>query len=268
MDDRPDIASQAGDLDRLIARADALVARPEFDGLIVSLDVYYRDRARTSAMDALYAGLVPTNGLAFDIGSHVGDRIGAFRRLGARVIAAEPQPDCADAIRALYGDDPGVTIVQAACGAEAGAMTMHINSANPTVSTLAEPFIEASQGSENWTGQSWDQTLNVDVTTLDALIAEHGCPDFLKVDVEGFEADVLAGLTTRPPLVSFEFTTIQKDVALAALGRLADLGATEFNLALGEGHVFELTDWVSAQRMTEIVTALPDAANSGDIYAR
>ena len=45
-------------------------------------------------MDALYRRFVGPGDLAFDIGSHVGDRIGAFRRLGARVIALEPQPDC------------------------------------------------------------------------------------------------------------------------------------------------------------------------------
>ena len=57
-------------------------------------------------MDALYARFVRPGDLAFDIGAHVGDRIGSFRRLGARVVALEPQPLCARAIRAIYaGDD-------------------------------------------------------------------------------------------------------------------------------------------------------------------
>ncbi len=70
-----------------------------------SLDVYYGDPARDAAMDALYARFVRAGDLAFDIGSHVGDRIGAFRRLGARVVALEPQPLCARAIRAIYAGD-------------------------------------------------------------------------------------------------------------------------------------------------------------------
>ena len=52
---------------------------------------------RDAAMDALYARFVRPGDLAFDIGSHVGDRIGSFRRLGARVVALEPQPLCARA---------------------------------------------------------------------------------------------------------------------------------------------------------------------------
>ena len=62
-----------------------------------SLAVYYGDPARDAAMDALYARFVKPGDLAFDIGSHVGDRIASFRRLGARVVALEPQPLCATA---------------------------------------------------------------------------------------------------------------------------------------------------------------------------
>ncbi len=49
-----------------------------------SLEVYYGNPRRDAAMDALYARFLPKGGLAFDIGSHVGDRVASFRRLGAR----------------------------------------------------------------------------------------------------------------------------------------------------------------------------------------
>ncbi len=75
--------------------------------------------------------------LAFDIGAHVGDRIASFRRLGARVVALEPQPGPARAIRLIHGRDPAVTLLQAAAGATAGTLTLHVNSANPTVSTAS-----------------------------------------------------------------------------------------------------------------------------------
>ena len=98
----------------------ALRADPAFAPLRRSLEVYYGDAARDAAMDALYARFLKPGELAFDIGSHVGDRIGSFRRLGARVVALEPQPLCARAIRAIYADDGDVTLVEAACGARAG----------------------------------------------------------------------------------------------------------------------------------------------------
>ena len=68
-------------------------------------------------MDRLYRRFVCPGDLAFDIGSHVGDRVAGLRRLGVRVVALEPQPLCARALRALYGRDREVTVVEAACAA-------------------------------------------------------------------------------------------------------------------------------------------------------
>ena len=55
-------------------------------GVARSLRIYYGDRARRTAMDRLYGAFVRPGDLVFDVGAHVGDRIGAFRRLGARVL--------------------------------------------------------------------------------------------------------------------------------------------------------------------------------------
>jgi FkbM family methyltransferase len=245
---------------------DALRADPAFASLRRSLDVYYSDPARDAAMDALYARFVRAGDLAFDIGSHVGDRIGAFRRLGARVVALEPQPLCARAIRAIYAGDENVTLVESACGATPGKLTLQINSANPTVSTASADFIRAADGAGGWEGQVWDATIEVPCTTLDALLAQFGTPAFAKIDVEGFEDTVLAGLSRPLPVLSFEFTTIQRDVAQCCLDRLASLGAYGFDIALGESQVLTFNHWVPKADMAAHIAALPHAANSGDVY--
>ena len=248
------------------ARIAVLAADPAFVTLRRSLEVYYGDAERDVAMDGLYAGFVRPGDLVFDIGAHVGDRTGSFRRLGARVIALEPQPLCARAIRAIYGDDSAVTLVEAACGERAGAVTLRLNSANPTVSTASAQFVAAADGAGGWEGQAWDQAIEVPCTTLDALIAQHGRPAFAKIDVEGFEAAVLAGLSQPLPALSFEFTTIQRDVAFACLDRLASLGPYAFDIALGESQRLTFERWISIADMATHLAALPHAANSGDVY--
>jgi FkbM family methyltransferase len=243
-----------------------LRADPAFAALTRSLSVYYGDTSRDAAMDALYARFLRPGDLAFDIGSHVGDRIGSFRRLGARVVALEPQPLCARAIRAIYAGDTDVELLGSACGALPGTLTLRINSANPTVSTASTEFIAAADGAGGWEGQVWDTTIEVPCTTLDELIAHHGAPAFAKVDVEGFEDTVLAGLSRPLPALSFEFTTIQRDVALRCLDRLASLGPCGFDVALGESQALTFGRWISKADMAAHIEALPHEANSGDVY--
>jgi len=235
-------------------------------GVVRSLCLYYGQPARARAMDRLYAQFITPDDLVFDIGAHVGDRIASFRRLGARVVAVEPQPALHRTLRLIYGRNGHVTLVPAAVGRAAGTAEMKINLRNPTISTLSNAFVAASRGAVGWQGESWPQALTVPVTTLDALIVAHGRPVFIKLDVEGFEAEALAGLSQPVPALSFEFTTIQRPVALACLERCVALGYTGFNAALGESQA--LGEWRGARAIAEWLAALPHEANSGDIYAR
>lgn len=250
----------------IAARIAELKADPSLAPLRRSLEIYYGNAERDRAMDALYARFVRPGALAFDIGAHVGDRAGSFRRLGARVVALEPQPLCARVLRALYADDPAVTLIEAACSERAGRLALRINSANPTVSTASADFIRAADGAGGWEGQVWDAQVEVPCTTLDALVARFGTPAFAKIDVEGFEDRVLAGLSQALPLLSFEFTTIQRDVAFRCLDRLAALGPCGFDIALGESQALTFNRWVAKAELAAHVAALPHEANSGDIY--
>lgn len=233
-----------------------------------SFDVYYRDEVRTARMDRLNRQFVRPGALAFDIGAHIGDRTGSFLRLGASVVVLEPQPRVFRALRLLYGKRKDTVLRCEAVGAKPGTLDLFVNSDNPTISTASPDLISAAQSSAQWQGQVWDREINVPVTTLDQLIADHGLPDFVKIDVEGFECDVLKGLTTPVEALSFEFTTIQRDVALRCLTELAALAGYEFNVSLGEEHALVFDKWVDSAAMQEMVIELPAAANSGDIFAR
>ncbi len=235
-------------------------------GIGRSLGIYYA-KGRAAALDAFLGRFLGPGELGFDIGAHVGDRTASFRRLGARAVAVEPQPRLARLLRLLFGRDEGVTRVASLVGSQRGEARLHLNTANPTVSSASDRFIAAAAGAPGWEGQDWDDSLLLPVTTLDALIDTYGQPQFIKIDVEGFEAQVLAGLSAPVRSLSFEFTTLQRRVALDALRTAEALADYRFNACLGEEMRFILPAPVHAGTLARWLESLPDEANSGDIYA-
>jgi FkbM family methyltransferase len=170
-------------------------------------------------------------------------------------------------LRLLHGRSTEVAIEAAAVGRAVGRTCMMINADNPTVSTVSAAFVSAAHDAPGWENQHWGKSVSVPVTTLDALIGRHGKPAFIKIDVEGFEEEALQGLSRPVKALSFEFTTIQRPVALACIERCVALGYTKFNAALGESQTLVNGDWVGGEDIAGWLAGLPHAANSGDIYA-
>jgi FkbM family methyltransferase len=168
--------------------------------------------------------------------------------------------------RAFRGD-PLVTVLPAALGAVDGTLELAVSRLTPTVSTTSTRFLEAVADAGSFRKVRWDERLVVPALTLDSLIARHGQPSFVKIDVEGMEDAVLNGLSRPIPALSFELLPAFKDPAVAAVCRLSQLGRYRFNLSLGETMRFRWAEWVDAGVLTAWIDAAPTGAPSGDIYA-
>jgi FkbM family methyltransferase len=237
-------------------------------GLARSAVVYHGSPMKRRRARAFYRAFVRPGDLCFDIGAHLGDRTGHFLALGARVVAVEPQPGPLAVLRRIYGGDPRVVLLPAAVGAAPGEAELAIDPANPTIASLSPVWRAQVARDPSFAGTDWRERHRVDVTTLDALIAAHGVPQFCKIDVEGFEAAVLQGLSQALPALSFEYIAAAREPALAALQRLAALGRYRFNRSPGESMRFPIAEWRSDGEMATELCALPGNAGSGDIYAR
>lgn len=208
--------------------------------------------------------------LVFDIGANVGDKTAACRRHGARVVCVEPDARNIATLSARFADDSDVQIIAAGAGAIEGSATFYPSPASAR-STFALDAMRALND-----GCAFHAGSPVGLTTLDALIARFGRPHFVKIDVEGFEPAVLAGLSQSVPVLSFEFHGALRSELCACLDRLESIGMKHFNVLLypvGDVKRHHRLDRlyfeqpVARASLDALLEALRDRPLAGDVYA-
>lgn len=201
-----------------------------------------------------YRSLLPPGALCFDVGANVGEKSEALLGAGARVVAFEPNPMVVPELQARCAHDRNWSLVPAGVGRESAvapfyARTAHINSG----------FVE---------GGEVEATFNAPVVTLDAAIRRFGAPAFCKIDVEGWEVEVLQGLSQPIPLVSFEFQLGDYGIRKTqdCLRELAKFGPARANITPAEVLRFHLPTWMS---LTDMLAWFPGDLKKtlpGDYY--
>jgi FkbM family methyltransferase len=216
-----------------------------------------------------YARFVRRGDLCFDVGANHGDRTALFLALGARVVAVEPNAACADDLERKFGSDRRFALVRAGLGAAEGSAVLYLGEID-AVSSLSPGWIERARRVPEIARAGWTRTAPVALTTLDRLLRRHGMPDFCKIDVEGYESEVLAGLSRPLPALSFEYTPWRIEPALDCIDRLVRLGKYRFNLSRGETFAWTESEWIegSAARDRLRQEARTPGAPAGDVYAR
>lgn len=225
-------------------------------------------RELEARMREFYARFVSPGQLCFDIGANWGNRTRVFEALGARVLAVEPQRECARSLRATYFCNRRVKVLNVGAGAEKGTAQLLVATTS-TVSSMAPDWVDAVSATGRFGDVAWVDRRTVRLTTLDALVKRYGTPRFVKIDVEGFELEVLKGLTSPVPFVSFEFTPECGATTLACIDRLSGLGLTRFNLSMGESMILAREAWLDADGIKAALAGVFEESPTvfGDVYA-
>ncbi|MBC8390254.1 MAG: FkbM family methyltransferase [Actinobacteria bacterium] len=221
-----------------------------------------------------YSRFIKKDDLCFDIGANYGRRTEIFLKLGARVVAVEPQYTCTQELEKKYGNNKRVILVKKAISDNYGEEELMISDSH-TLSSMSKEWINSIKSSDMFfvstQAFSWQKSAKVQVTTLNQLIKEYGKPAFCKIDVEGYEYKVLKSLSEPIKMISFEFTPTQVFIlsAINIVEHLASIGEVKFNYSFGESISLVLNEWVGPDEISNILLNLPKKTPiSGDIYAR
>ena len=100
------------------------------------------------------------------------------------------------------------------------------------------------------------------MTTLDRMIERYGVPQFCKIDVEGFELDVLRGLSQPLSCISFEYHLTEAERLTSCLDHLSGLSRIRINFICIDGSEFVLPEWIEPKDLD--LSAVP---TEGDCFA-
>jgi FkbM family methyltransferase len=199
----------------------------------------------------------------FDVGANVGEYSYTFLRLGARVVALEPNPECCATLRTL-GHKNRLTIRCEAVGERQGEASLFLGEQSGH-STVSEEWME--RASKNDPGYHWSSAIKARMNTLGGIQEEYGTPDFVKIDVEGYESSVLRGMSFRPSALGFEFHAYAPEQVRDCLRLPVFDSGCCFNIVLGDSWEFVWPDWRDKNAIFDYTSRLTGTV-FGDIYAR
>ena len=235
-------------------------------GLLRSKLIYEHFPGRTRRMTEFYRGIVEAGDLCFDVGAHLGNRARVLAALGCRVVAVEPHPYLAGYLRKKFVADSSVLVEENAVAATAGVATLYHAPHNLTISSLKLDWPETLAGRPSKT-RGFSEGVTVAAVTLGDLIAKHGVPKYLKLDIEGADVEVLSTLTAPLDIVSFEHVPHLHAQTAQAVAILEKLAPYRFNYFPRETHRFELASVVSGDALLEALRQPAARKWSSDVFA-
>jgi FkbM family methyltransferase len=235
--------------------------------IIFPSEEYLNEKRQIKRSKQFYSNFIGKNDLCFDVGANYGNRTSSFLSLKAKVVAIEPQEVCYKYLEKKFGNK--IELVRKGLSNEEGVKEFYISETS-TISSFSKNWINSVKD-RRFKEYDWNKVAQVEMTTLDKLCEQYGIPKFIKIDVEGYEFEVLSGLSKQVKIISFEYTTPeQTNKAIDCLNLIYSLNKNiECNYSVGESMEFTFLKWISFEDMLSVIKSNEFSISGfGDIYVR
>ena len=242
--------------------------RDEIFGWYLSKLIYEWNPFKAKRKRNFYKQLIKRDDLCFDVGAHLGDRVSSWLSIGASVVAFEPQPKFSKYLSEKFANKPGFHLENIGVSGSVGNMEFNVCNRYPTLSSLQGKEWESQLNENSNLNIKFDTIHEIEVSTLDEMIIKYGVPQFVKIDVEGHEKEVLKGLSQKVDCLSFEFLSFNKEELNLCLDMCESLGYKKFNWSYQEEFKFRIKDWTSKEEILRDISSMAKKVFSGDVYVK
>ena len=230
---------------------------------------FLRLNEREQSQLTFYSQFIKKGDLVFDVGANVGSRSKLFLNLGTKVVAFEPQPELCEHLTQHLRLHKNFKLMPIGLGANPSVVELKISDAH-VLSSMSNRWIQSTTQSGRFSSYNWNKSIDVKVDTLDNMFTKFGVPRFVKIDVEGYELEVLQGLSRPVKHLSLEFTSEDIDNFKKCLNKIKEIGKYIYQFSEGETLNFTFNQWMEGETLLQTLESQIERQPLlwGDIYCK
>lgn len=224
------------------------------------------EKINVKKAENFYSNFVGKGDLVFDIGPHQGEYSAVFLKMGAKVLAVEPRPTFQNMLNQLFDGNQRFMLHNAAVGGKANMIPMPEDRITPVIAAL--PYADEQQYWQHVMTSSNTKTIDVQIVTLDELVRLYGLPSFCKINIGGFGAEVIRGLSQPIPVLAVDFASYNLERIAEVIRQLQNVDKYEFNWAKEGAFKLEQTIWMNAKALHSSIAEYRKKRIEGIMFAR
>ncbi len=192
--------------------------------------------------------------LIFDVGANLGKKSAIFSKLSKKIIAFEPSEKLFGYLQKRFRQS-NIEVFNCALGSNISLSEFYEINGNEAYNSLSKKHIETTVTKREISTIELVTRRKVNVEIIETFIKKFGVPVYIKVDVEGYEYEVIKGLKTPVPLISFEANLPEFcEESINIIEYLSTISCDKYQFNFTSGNFLLLPNFVNKEKATDFLS--------------